>query len=65
MVVLCSDGLTGPVSDAEIARCVTAETRPELACAQLVALANQRGGEDNITVALIRCDENRDGGSGD
>jgi protein phosphatase len=63
--VMCSDGLTGHVSDAEIARCVTAETRPELACAQLVALANQRGGEDNITVALIRCDENRDGGSED
>jgi protein phosphatase len=57
VVVLCSDGLTGHVSDDEIARCVTAESRPEVACETLVALANERGGEDNITVALIRCDD--------
>jgi len=58
VLVLCSDGLTTHVADDEIARCVTGERRPEVVCEQLVALANERGGEDNITVALIRCDEN-------
>jgi len=57
VVVLCSDGLTGHVLDDELARCVTREPRLERACEQLVALANERGGEDNITVALVRCDE--------
>ena len=29
----------------------------EEACARLVALANARGGDDNVTVALVRCEE--------
>lgn len=57
VVVLCSDGLTGHVEDAEIARCVSADDDLESVCQRLVDLANDRGGEDNITVALVRCDE--------
>ncbi len=53
VVVLCSDGLTGLVTDAEIAQTVTANTDLELACERLVDLANDRGGDDNITVALV------------
>jgi protein phosphatase len=57
VIVLCSDGLTTHVQDPEIAALVAAESDLEEACERLVALANARGGEDNITVALVRCDE--------
>ncbi len=55
VVVLCSDGLTGHVNDEEIAHAVAAGSELESICAQLVDLANERGGEDNITVVLLQC----------
>ena len=51
-LVLCSDGLTGMVHDDEIRDVVLASGRPEVACGQLVDLANERGGKDNITVVI-------------
>jgi len=51
--VLCSDGLHGLVSDLEMARAASDEDL-ERGCHDLVALANQRGGPDNITVLLGR-----------
>lgn len=53
-VLLCSDGLTRHVGDGEIAEIVRSEASLELACARLVALASMCGGEDNISVAIIR-----------
>jgi protein phosphatase len=50
--VLCSDGLSGVVSDEEIARLVAAEPLPA-AAERLVALANERGGPDNVTVQVV------------
>ena len=50
-LVICSDGLTGEVSDAEI-RDVILSMTPETAAARLVDLANERGGKDNITVIV-------------
>ena len=55
-VVLCSDGLTTHVEDPEIAALAAEESDLDEACARLVDLANARGGEDNVTVALVRCD---------
>src|SRR5882762_10027454 len=54
--VLCSDGLTGQVKKEEIAAIVS--TTPELSavCDKLIALANERGGPDNITVVVARFD---------
>ena len=54
ILVLCSDGLSGQVRKEEIAQIVT--TTPDLsaACDKLIALANQRGGPDNITVVIAR-----------
>lgn len=49
-VVLCSDGLTRHVADAEIAAAMTSD--PVKAADSLVALARSRGGEDNITVIV-------------
>ncbi len=51
-LVLCSDGLTGHVHDDEIRDMVVASGRPEIAARQLVDLANERGGKDNITVVV-------------
>lgn len=52
-LLLCSDGLTGPVADDEILRLAGAEGDLDAACRALVALANARGGPDNVTVVLI------------
>jgi protein phosphatase len=51
--VLCSDGLSGQVSDHEIGA-VAGALQPAEACRFLVDLANLRGGPDNITVQVVR-----------
>jgi protein phosphatase len=54
IVVLCSDGLSGKVGAHEIAEIVSHAGDFQTACQTLVALANQRGGEDNITVVIAQ-----------
>ncbi len=51
--LLCSDGLSGPVDDHEIGA-FAANFHPRDACRYLIALANLRGGLDNITVQIVR-----------
>jgi serine/threonine protein phosphatase PrpC len=53
-LLLCSDGLTGMVSDDRIAAILQAEHEPTAACERLVAEANEHGGKDNITVIVAR-----------
>lgn len=53
--VLCSDGLYDLVEDHEIADAVR-HAPPHEASAQLIDLANARGGYDNITVGVVRID---------
>ena len=55
-VVLCSDGLTNLVTDAEIAHAVETSSNISIACSELVAAANARGGSDNVTVLLVQVD---------
>jgi protein phosphatase len=50
--VLCSDGLSNMVEDAEIQKIVVANN-PQHACDKLVSLANEHGGYDNITVVVV------------
>jgi len=52
-LVLCSDGLTRHVTGAEIAETVRASAAPNEVARRLVALANERGGEDNISVVAV------------
>ncbi len=52
-LVLCTDGLWGLVSDQEIARVVQGHS-PAESCSQLVTMALERGGPDNITVLVLR-----------
>jgi protein phosphatase len=51
--LLCSDGLSGQVSDSEIGA-VASLLPPAEACRFLVDLANLRGGPDNTTVLVVR-----------
>jgi serine/threonine protein phosphatase PrpC len=53
--LMCTDGLSGPVSDEEI-REITASLAPDLLGASkgLIERANRNGGPDNITVVLTR-----------
>ncbi|MDJ0785843.1 MAG: Stp1/IreP family PP2C-type Ser/Thr phosphatase [Myxococcota bacterium] len=55
--VLCSDGLTGHVEDHEIAKALVGEPDLQEVSEGLVDLANGRGGEDNTTVVLVRCEK--------
>ncbi len=52
--LLCSDGLCDMVNDSDLLRLVSRATSLESGCMALVDLANERGGVDNITVALIK-----------
>ena len=57
MLVLCCDGLWEMVRDPEMREILTSERDLEKAAKQLVDHANANGGEDNITVVLVRCEE--------
>ncbi len=61
VLLLCSDGLTRMVTDPEIAGTLQAETDPVRAAEKLIALANERGGPDNITVVIARLDKDSKG----
>jgi len=50
--LLCSDGLYDLVQDDEIKRIVSLSA-PQTACENLIALAKERGGHDNITVGIV------------
>ena len=53
-VLLCSDGLTGPVSESLIAEILASEPDGDTACRRLIDAANAGGGPDNITCVLLR-----------
>jgi serine/threonine protein phosphatase PrpC len=55
--VLCSDGLSGMVSDGDIQLIVTGAENVRDACLRLIERANERGGEDNITAVLIKIED--------
>ena len=52
--LLCSDGLSGKVEDDEIQAVVLAASTLESACAKLIEMALERGGEDNVTVVVAQ-----------
>src|SRR5260370_20251418 len=58
--VLCSDGLSGMVSDEDIKQIVAGTGDILEACRRLIQRANERGGEDNITAVLIKIEETVD-----
>jgi protein phosphatase len=52
IVLLCSDGLAGPVSDDQILDIVTGAPDIQTAAQRLIDAANDNGGPDNITAVL-------------
>lgn len=52
-LLLCSDGLSEYVTEEDM-RQVLGEREPEQAVPRLIALANKRGGSDNITALVVR-----------
>ncbi|MCX8129011.1 MAG: Stp1/IreP family PP2C-type Ser/Thr phosphatase [Clostridia bacterium] len=54
--ILCTDGLSNMLDDDEIMEIVKANDEPAAVCEKLVDAANKNGGEDNITVILIKND---------
>jgi protein phosphatase len=54
VLLLCSDGLHGAISSAEMAEIVTRNGDLNTAARQLIDAANERDGGDNVSVQLIR-----------
>jgi len=53
-LLLCSDGLTTMAEDDQILAAIrSSPDDPEAACRALIALANEKGGEDNVTAVLL------------
>ncbi|HEX5085265.1 MAG TPA: protein phosphatase 2C domain-containing protein, partial [Blastocatellia bacterium] len=53
-LVICSDGLSGKVHQDEILQIIHESQDFKSACQRLINLANERGGEDNITVVIAQ-----------
>jgi serine/threonine protein phosphatase PrpC len=56
-VLLCSDGLSGMVSDSDMAAVLASEPDPQAAAQRLVELANAHGGVDNISVIVVNVEQ--------
>ena len=54
--LLCSDGLTGEISDEMIETILAMELPLDELCVHLIEAANRAGGHDNITCALVRAE---------
>lgn len=58
-ILLCSDGLTTMVTDEDIRTVVLGTEDLEAACEELVQMANEHGGRDNITLVLAEIRKKR------
>jgi protein phosphatase len=58
--LLCSDGLSGYLSERDMAETLLTVDDPELACHKLITLTLAEGAPDNVTVVVVRVVEDRD-----
>lgn len=61
--LLCSDGLSKMLTDAQIEEVLVGEPNPTACVKKLISAANSSGGRDNITVILIKVDQPVAGGA--
>jgi PPM family protein phosphatase len=54
VLLICSDGLSEMLSDADISAVLGKRVDPRIACEQLIGMANDRGGKDNTTAVVAR-----------
>ena len=59
MIILCSDGLWGEIGDQAITDVLTTVSNPLVAAQQLIDMANQSGGPDNITAIIIKVSDQK------
>jgi PPM family protein phosphatase len=59
LVLLCTDGLSGVVSNRDLEDDLRRGGTPEDLCLRLIALAEKRGGPDNITVVIAKVESGR------
>ena len=52
-LLLCCDGVIAHLTDEDIHKIICNENNPQNACQQIVDLANQRGGSDNISLIIL------------
>ncbi len=52
-LLLCSDGLWGAVENGVLEEVINISDTPQEACEQLIAMANENGGRDNITAIIV------------
>lgn len=57
-ILLCTDGLTNMLDDTDILNIINQETDLEEKVKDLARKANEKGGTDNITIILIKADNN-------
>ncbi len=55
--LLCSDGLSGMLTDEQMLDIMSGTEEPGEICRRLVSQANEHGGEDNITALVVRFDD--------
>lgn len=62
ILLLCSDGLSNKVKEEEMVSILQAEDSLELKASSLINMANENGGEDNITLIILEFDEHNERG---
>ena len=55
-MILCSDGLTNMITDEEILRVISSEASLEQKSDELIGIALENGGLDNISLICIKYD---------
>lgn len=56
VLLLCSDGLTRNIEDEELEQMLQEQDDMQQVAQAMVDLANERGGQDNITVVIAKCE---------
>jgi len=62
ILLLCSDGLSNKVKEEQMVSILQTEGSLELKASSLINLANENGGEDNITLIILEFDDNNERG---
>ncbi|KGX88497.1 Stp1/IreP family PP2C-type Ser/Thr phosphatase [Pontibacillus litoralis] len=61
-LLLCSDGLSNKLTDDEIGSFLTEPVQVQEKVEKLIQVANKRGGEDNISIAIVERETEREAG---
>jgi protein phosphatase len=56
VLIFCTDGLTNMICEEELGRLISRADDLDLLCEEFITIANERGGEDNITVIAYKND---------